>query len=312
MNLLYFRYALEIAESGSLSRAAERLYIGQPNLSRALRELEASLGAELFERTPRGMAPTPDGEVFLQYAKKILAEVDSVEEMFRNGTVRKERFSLSAPGAGYIARTFAIISAGLDSAPALEVIYREADSTETISAVADGTCSLGILRYDAKQDRFYKTRLDTRGINYELVAEFTPMPVFGSDCPLAAKDDTCFDELSSLIEVSCPTLSIPLLPTGKGNTDTVAARSAGRRIFVSDRAACLELLAQNPGTFMWSSPEPEELLRRCGLVQRRCADSGITYKDVMLRRLDHSLTDLEKSFISELCRIRREVFSAQG
>ena len=63
---------------------------------------------------------------------------------------------------------------------------------------------------------------------------------------------------------------------------------------------------------MWSSPEPEELLRRCGLVQRRCADSGITYKDVMLRRLDHSLTDLEKSFISELCRIRREVFSAQS
>ena len=54
------------------------------------------------------------------------------------------------------------------------------------------------------------------------------------------------------------------------------------------------------------------MLRRCGLVQRRAADSGITYKDVMLRRRDHSLTDLEKSFISELCRIRREVFSAQS
>ena len=53
MNLLYLKYAVEIAACGSLNKAAEKLYIGQPNLSRTIKELEASLGATIFERSPK-------------------------------------------------------------------------------------------------------------------------------------------------------------------------------------------------------------------------------------------------------------------
>ena len=54
MNILHLKYAVEIAKTGSLNKAAENLYMGQPNLSRAIRELEAGLGITIFERTPRG------------------------------------------------------------------------------------------------------------------------------------------------------------------------------------------------------------------------------------------------------------------
>ena len=64
MNILHLKYAVEIAKTGSLNKAAENLYMGQPNLSRAIRELEAGLGITIFERTPRGMVVTPDGEAF--------------------------------------------------------------------------------------------------------------------------------------------------------------------------------------------------------------------------------------------------------
>ena len=65
MNLQYLRYALEISRTGSISKAAENLSVAQPNLSRAVKELESALGISIFERTRTGMAVTPEGEQLL-------------------------------------------------------------------------------------------------------------------------------------------------------------------------------------------------------------------------------------------------------
>ena len=61
MTLQQLHYAITIAESGSLSKAAEVLYIAQPSLTSSMQELERELGIEIFHRTGRGMALTPDG-----------------------------------------------------------------------------------------------------------------------------------------------------------------------------------------------------------------------------------------------------------
>ena len=68
MNILYMKYAVEVAKTGSINKAADNLYIAQPNLSRAVKELENSLGITVFKRTPKGMTLTHDGEKFIQYA----------------------------------------------------------------------------------------------------------------------------------------------------------------------------------------------------------------------------------------------------
>lgn len=72
MNLQHLRYAVEVANCRSITKAAARLFIGQPNLSRAIRELEDEFGAPLFRRTSTGMIPTVQGEAFLEHAKIIL------------------------------------------------------------------------------------------------------------------------------------------------------------------------------------------------------------------------------------------------
>lgn len=92
MNLLHMKYAVEIAEAGSINKAAERLYVGQPNLSRAVKELETSLGVAIFDRSSKGMFLTPDGEMFIRSAKNILKQVDAVEQMFQKDAVRKKTF----------------------------------------------------------------------------------------------------------------------------------------------------------------------------------------------------------------------------
>ena len=74
MNLLHMKYAVVVAETNSINKAAEKLFVGQPNLSRAIKELESNLGITLFERKAKGMFLTPDGEVFIRYAKNVLIE----------------------------------------------------------------------------------------------------------------------------------------------------------------------------------------------------------------------------------------------
>ena len=72
MNLVHLKYAVEVAETGSINKASEKLYVSQPNLSRAIKDLEASLGVTIFDRSAKGMVLTPDGEVFVRYARSIL------------------------------------------------------------------------------------------------------------------------------------------------------------------------------------------------------------------------------------------------
>jgi LysR family transcriptional regulator, hca operon transcriptional activator len=74
MELRHFRYALAVADEGSFTRAAERLHIAQQGLSQQVAALEQELGVRLFERTPRGVRPTPAGAAFLAHGRQILAE----------------------------------------------------------------------------------------------------------------------------------------------------------------------------------------------------------------------------------------------
>lgn len=72
-----------VAETRSVSRASARLRVAQPALSRQIRSLEDELGTALFERTPRGMSLLPQGEIFLEHAKRILADIEAARTSVR-------------------------------------------------------------------------------------------------------------------------------------------------------------------------------------------------------------------------------------
>ena len=82
MNTQHFRYALEVEKTGSITQAAENLFMGQPNLSKAIKELETELGITIFKRTSTGVAVTSAGREFLLYAKSILSKINEIEEIY--------------------------------------------------------------------------------------------------------------------------------------------------------------------------------------------------------------------------------------
>ena len=95
MNILHLKYAVEVEKTRSINKAAENLFMGQPNLSRAIKELEESLGITIFKRTSKGISPTEQGEEFLGYAKSILAQIDAVETIFSKDRQNRQQLKIS-------------------------------------------------------------------------------------------------------------------------------------------------------------------------------------------------------------------------
>lgn len=307
MNLLHLKYAIEVAETGSINRAAEKLYVGQPNLSRAIKELETSLGVTLFCRSAKGMELTSDGEVFIRYAKNILTQVDEVEGLFRKGTVSKKRFTLSAPRASYVADALARFSCALRAETDLEIFYRETNSVQTLKDVLEEDYRIGILRYAAPYDPQYRAMLEEKGLAYEPLADFRYLLLMSRESPLATRECVTFDDLRDRIEVTHADPLVPSLPYSVPKKQE-PPEEPRRRIFVFERASQFELLSRNVDTFMWVSPLSSELLERYGLVQRPCGENNRVCKDILIHKKEYTLSPLDRLFVSELCRSKREIF----
>lgn len=301
------KYAIEVARYGSINKAAEALLMNQPNLSRAIRELEASLGVQLFSRSAKGMVVTPEGEVFLHYAEKILKQVDEVENMFKHSLADKKRFSVSVPRAGYIAEAFAEFSKKINSAGNVEIYYKETNSKRTLKNLLEEDYKLGIIRYAEGFDSYYKAMFEEKGLAAELVTEFSYELTFSKNSPLAELDEIKLSDLSSLTEIAHADPYVPSLPFAEVKREELPD-NVSRRIFVFERASQLELLSKNSETFMWVSPIPGDTLQKYGLICRKCPENRKVYKDVIVHRKDYRLSRLDSAFIEELCRAKRSLF----
>ena len=304
MNLLHMKYAVEVARLGSLGKASETLLIAAPNISRSIKELESDLGISIFERTTKGMELTPEGEEFINFAKRILGQIEQVEDFYKKGTAKKQEFSISVPRACYISEAFAEFSKSL-SGDAAEIFYKETNSQRTIRNMIEHDYKLGIIRYAENYDKYFKSMLEEKGFQYELVTEFTYSLIMSADNPLAKKENISYDDLKDYIEIAHADPYVPSMPLSKVVKEELPD-NINRRIFIFERASQFDLLSINPETFMWVSSAPDALLKRYNLVQKKCGDNKKVYKDVLIYKNGYKLTKLDRQFITALCESKRK------
>ena len=303
MNILHMRYAVEVARLGSLSKAAETLMIAQPNISRSIKELEADLGITIFQRNPKGMILTPEGEEFIDNARDIINRIEKIEQSYRGGSHKKRKFSISGPRACYISEAMAEFSKSIGNAPT-EIYYKETNSKKTIKKVIENEYKLGIIRYSESYDKYYKSMLEEKGLSGELIAEFSYVLIMSAENPLAKKEVITYEDLFDYIEIAHADPYVPTLSMSKVFREELPDKVA-QRIFVFERASQFDLLSENPRTFMWVSPASQKILDRYDLVQRVCEGNKKIYKDVLIYHKGYKLTKLDRDFITAVCEAKR-------
>lgn len=307
MNILHLKYAVEVAKTQSISKAADNLYMGQPNLSRAIKDLEESLGITIFKRTSKGIITTPDGDEFLKKARRIVAQVDEVEDLYRARRSHKRTFAICAPQADYITSAVAELAKHLPPEDTCEVLYNETNAGDTISSILRGDCRLGVVRYQTAFERYFNALFKEKKLISETVAEFSPLLLIRADDPLLKKENVSPEDLEGYIEISRGDTyvpSVPLIDIKKAEfTENIE-----KRIFAVDRASQLELAASVPRSFMWDFDPPKRLLKALGLTAVGCAWNSKKYKDVLIYRKDYKLSGIDKMFITEMCEAKRRSF----
>ena len=164
MNTILLQYAVEVEKTGSITGAAANLYMDQPNLSKAIRSLEESLGAPIFKRTPKGVVPTARGRIFLEHARNVLDQIEEMEHLYKPDKENGVEFSLSIPRASYLSFAFSKFISRLSHEETMNIWLRETNSADTLRDVETGEYKLGIIRYQPAYENSFIREAGAKGL----------------------------------------------------------------------------------------------------------------------------------------------------
>ncbi len=301
MNLQHIKYMVEVERVGSVTRAAANMFMGQPNLSKAIKEVENEVGFTVFNRSAKGVFPTDKGERFLEYAKAILAQLDKIEELRSADSGDIIRFCISVPRASYITHAFTRFVSSLDSSKKISIDFRETNSMESISNVCDGTSNIAVIRYNVENEEYFMSMLSEKNLRSELLLKFDFRALMSAEDPLAAGNEITPENLEDYTEVLHGDYEVPYLSSSY-------TRKLGsgrmRQIFVYERGSQFDILTQVKRTFMWVSPMPSEILSRLNLKQLKCRSAAAKYADCLIYPASYKLNKYDLEFIDHLYEVR--------
>ena len=305
MNTQYFRYALEVEKTGSITQAAGNLFMSQPTLSKAIKDMEETVGFPVFKRTSKGVVPTHRGMEFLAHARRIAVQVQKMEQALQREDSSHQLFSLAIPRASYIVKAVSEYISTFDGDLDMEVDILETNSMRIIDSVADGHFVLGIIRYHEEDRELFLKSLAEKDLQYEPVWRSDYVALVQKDHPLAKQGTVPPEDFLPYVEIVFGDVAVPYIRVSEARTVSGDLRN-NKRILVYDRGTQFDLLRTNPMTYMWVSPLPEEILRNNGLVQCKCSPS-FKFEDMLIYRSGYRFSSMDRAFVDKLYLRRNEV-----
>ena len=144
MTLQQLKYAVTIAQKGTISEASHTLYVSQPSLTNAIKELEAEINITIFHRSNRGIVVTNEGEEFLGYARQVLQQVELIQNKYVDGKPLKQVFSVSAQHYSFVVNAFVDVIKQFGNT-SYDFTLRETQTYEIIQDVSKFKSEVGVL-----------------------------------------------------------------------------------------------------------------------------------------------------------------------
>lgn len=237
MTLQQLKYALTIADCGSMNEAAKRLFLSQPSLSETIRELEQEIGVQIFLRSNRGIAITPEGEEFLGYARQVTEQFGLLSSRYIDKHP-KEKFSVSMQHYTFAVQAFVetVKAAGMDS---YEFAVNETTTYDVLENVRNFKSELGVLYLNDFNEKVLMKIIREKGLEFVELFSCDTYVYLWSGHPLAGEDVISMRQLDPY-----PCLSFD---QGKHNSLYLAEEMKStydyqRLIKANDRATLLNLM----------------------------------------------------------------------
>ncbi len=195
MTLQQLHYAIVISETGSMNKAAELLYIAQPSLTSAVKELEKETGITIFNRSGKGVSLTADGTEFLTYARQVYQQYEALQERYTGGKVRK-KFGVSAQHYSFAVKAFVELVRKFDTYD-YEFAVRETRTAEVISDVNTMKSEIGILYLSDFNRQIMQKLFQTNHLEFHPLIHCGVYVYLWKGHPLAGNEKITFQELEN-------------------------------------------------------------------------------------------------------------------
>lgn len=238
LTLQQLRYFIEVAAEGSISGAADLLYVAQPTMSAAMKDLESRVGRTLLIRSARGVTLTDEGAEFLGYARQVVEQVALLEQRYLDRPPSRRLLGVSTQHYSFAVDAFVRMVKAADAAE-YEFSLRETRTWDIIEDVRTLRSEIGILYRNDFNRRVIDKLLRDSGLAFHPLFRAEPHIFIARNNPLAARGRATLDDL-----VGLPRLTFD---QGANNSfyfaeEILSTLSSAREIRVSDRATIFNLM----------------------------------------------------------------------
>lgn len=255
MTLAQLRYAITVAGASSMNEAARKLFISQPSLSAAIKELEEEVGVELFKRTNRGISVTLEGEEFIGYARQVVEQYNLIESKYILKENTKKKFGVSMQHYTFAVKAFVemVKQFGMDE---YEFEIHETKTYDVIENVKNCKSEIGILYLNDFNKKVLTKLFHQSGVEFHELLKCHIYVYLWKGHPLASKKEITLEELEEY-----PCLSFD---QGHNNSfyfaeEVLSTYDYKRLIKANDRATFLNLMIGLNGYTLCSGIMCEEL-----------------------------------------------------
>ena len=238
MTLKQLKYIVTVADTGSVTEAAKRLFIAQPSLTSAIHEIENEYNITIFYRSNKGIKLTPEGDEFLGYARQVLEQASLIDEKYTGKSSLKQKFCVSAQHYSFVVEAFVELVKQFGGEK-YEFHMRETETYNIINDVAHLNSEIGILYINKFNETVMKKTLRDNGLSFNSLFIAKPHIFAGKNSPLAKKKAVTLEDL-----VPYPRLSYE---QGSHNSfyfseEILSTMDCDKELVVRDRASLFNML----------------------------------------------------------------------
>ncbi len=287
MNTLHLKYAIEVARTQSFTQAAENLFMAQPNLSKAIKELEQSLDITIFERSTKGVMVTEEGSQFLEYARNVIAELERMNQISKR--LKSNNIRICVPQS-YSFNDCVTEFMKINKDVTLEVDVLQTTPLNALSEILYSNYRMAVIRVAEEDSRNFIKYCGDHNLKASMIWKYRAGAIISTRNQNANKQILTNESLKKMVRLCQREENLPY------HIKDNRPRMDYKKSYISDLHTCTDIINSSCKYWMLDSPVTRATLKKNQLVQMKTEDETAMF-DYFVFRENYDFSYAEKLFL---------------